>query len=497
MLPRSAIRFMAYSIANRLKRERFLRYLFDLTTTAQWRGPAVGIVRVEQELARRAHRHLGNNVAFCLYDSAKTAIVTIDDSVALDLIEGRIRVDIPDKQAARVAESPVRRRARLALLSNTTVYYLFQRARGRSLTREEVLQIQARELPRNKTEPAREREAAVSRGEADTITLDELPHHQALLDADTTIISGGLDWQYKNLRALWQLKKKYRFSYCAVVYDLIAVQFPHFVIPGYVELLTDYFGELLWLADQTLCISQTTRTDWLSHACDVGAEPVPSRVFPLGCDLSPHAGDSNIDLPAALNGKQFALYVSTIEPRKNHYMLYQALEEGIRTKQLDAERDRLVLVGRRGWATEDLLHEITTNPLTKDTIIILHDVSDKQLAGLYQRCSLVLFPSMYEGFGLPLAEALSYGKPCLASNAGALSEIGGDLVMRLDPKDTLAWTRTIGQLMSSPAELKLWGERIDTTYRPVTWDDAAHHFFDALSEPNCDTHHRETMPAAS
>ena len=229
-----------------------------------------------------------------------------------------------------------------------------------------------------------------------------------------------------------------------------------------------------------MCISQTTRADWLRHARDVGAEPVPSSVFPLGCDLSPHANDSDISLQPALNGKQFAIYVSTIEPRKNHYMLYQAWEECIRTKQLDSDRDRLVLIGRRGWATEDLMHEIATNPLTKDTIVILHDVSDKQLASLYRACSLVLFPSMYEGFGLPLAEALGYGKPCVASDAGALSEIGGDLVMRLDPKDTLAWSSTIGQLMSSPSELKSWGERIRKAYRPITWDDAAHSFFDAL-----------------
>ena len=94
------------------------------------------------------------------------------------------------------------------------------------------------------------RAIAAGRSEAKTIAFDELPHRQALLDADTTIISGGLDWQYKDLRALWQLKQAYRFSYCAILYDLIAVQFPHFVIPGYVELLTDYFGELLWLADQ-------------------------------------------------------------------------------------------------------------------------------------------------------------------------------------------------------------------------------------------------------
>lgn len=438
-------------------------------------------MRVEQELARRARHHLGKDLTFCLYDRAQAAVVTIDDVIVEDLIEGRIRIDIPEKRAVRVAASPVRRKARLLLLSNATLYHLFQRVRGRSLTRAEILQIRDQELPRKKTRLSHERGMPTGPSEVETVSLTALPHQRAQLDADTIIISGGLDWQYKDLRALWDLKQLYRFSYCAIVYDLIAVDFPQFVVPGYVELVTDYFGELLWLADRTMCISNTTRNDWVRHARDVGVEPVPSSVFPLGCDLSPQANDAMIDLPAALNGKRFALYVSTIEPRKNHFMLYQAWEECFRTKQLDPERDRLVLVGRRGWATEDLLREIKTNPLTKETIIILDDLSDEQLTSLYRDCSFVLFPSLYEGFGLPLAEALGYGKPCIASNCGALSEIGGDLVMRVDPKDTLAWSHAITQLMSSRSELKAWEGRIKQNHRATTWDDAATIFFDGIA----------------
>jgi glycosyltransferase involved in cell wall biosynthesis len=99
---------------------------------------------------------------------------------------------------------------------------------------------------------------------------------------------------------------------------------------------------------------------------------------------------------------------------------------------------------------------------------------------LYRNCAFALLPSLYEGFGLPLVEALAYGKLCVSSNAGALSEIGGDLVMTLDPRDTLAWSRTIGHLMSCSAECEAWEARIRQHYQPTTWDNAANSFFNAI-----------------
>jgi glycosyltransferase involved in cell wall biosynthesis len=458
-----------------------LRYLFDLTTTAQWQGPVVGIVRVEQELAKRARHHLREDVAFCLYDRSRAALCVIDDALADDIIAGRLRVDLSAPRPN--PRTGIRSSLRAALLRNAAVYQLFQRLRGRSLTREQILQIQSRELPQQSPPRTREKNASLrQKDEIEPIPFKKLPHHPALLDDNTQIISGGLDWQRKDLRALWTLKQSHRFSYCAIVYDLIPLRFPQFVVPGYVELLTDYFGELLWLADRAICISESTRQDWKRFAQEVGAEPVPADIFPLGCDLAPPSTDKLATaLPAKLQGKRFALYVSTIEPRKNHRMLYQAWDEGMRTKCLDAARDRLVFVGRRGWAIDDLLREIETNPLTRDTIVLLHDVADAQLTALYRACAFVVFPSLYEGFGLPLAEALGYGKLCISSNSGALAEIGGDLVMRLDPKDTLAWASTIARLMTSQSEIREWEVRVRSFYRPTTWDDAANCFFGAAT----------------
>jgi glycosyltransferase involved in cell wall biosynthesis len=451
-----------------IERGHRLRYLFDLTTSAQWTGSAVGIVRVEQELARRARGLLGDAVSFCVYDRAQNLFLNIDDRIATEILDGTLQIDFaPTPKARARALNFLRVRARRAMRTNVTLYHAFQLLRGRRYTRDEIMRIQREEFGGPSIAPKRvEYLSRVSRG-------------PVKLAPDSCIISGGLDWQYKDLRNIWSLKQAHDFCYCAIIYDLIPLSFPHFVTPGYDAFLGAYFGELIWLADCAMCISNATRAEWVGFHKSFGVGAIPSRVFSLGCDLPAQSAEP---LPDTLRGKRFALFVSTIEPRKNHRVLYDAWDRCIRSGAVDPERDRLVFVGRVGWAVDDLLREIAANPVTRETIIILNRVTDDLLARLYRECAFVVFPSFCEGYGLPVAEALGHGKPCISSDAGALSEIGGDLVCRIDPKDTIRWSDAIARFMASPAELDDWSRRIVAEHRPVTWDDAARRFFDAIRE---------------
>jgi len=362
-----------------------------------------------------------------------------------------------------IALNAARRKIRRSMRSNVALYQAFQRLRGRRFTREELVRIQRQEfegLSRRSEHLTR-----VSRGPAD-------------LDAATCIISVGLDWQFKDVRALWELKQSRGFRYVPMIHDLIPVSYPHFVSPGYDSFVADYFGELIWLADSVMCNSQSTLREWVRFCGGFGIDNPAAHVFPLGCNLPPARIES--ELPAALEEKRFALFVSTIEPRKNHRVLYDAWDRCIRSGMVDAERDRLVFVGRIGWAVDDLMREISANPATRDSIIVLNEVDDDALATLYRECAFVVFPSFWEGYGIPVAEALGYGKPCISSDAGSLPEIGGDLVMRIDPKDTIRWAETLAHSMRSPGELEEWSRRIEAAHRPVTWDISAQRFFGTI-----------------
>ena len=456
---------------------RCLHYFFDLTTSAQWTGAAVGIVRVEQELARRARASLGKNIDFCVYDRSSNRFLTIDDGTATEILAGELRIEFAPASSATSPPVAVTllgslmRRLRRAMRGNATLYRAIQRLRGRRFSREEILQIQREEFADSSATPTKperiEPLANISRG-------------PAKLTASTCIISGGFDWQYKDLRSLWALKQSLGFRYCAIIYDLIPLSFPHFVLSEYVPLVGNYFGELIWVTDCAMCISNATRTEWTEFSASFGLETIPSHVFSLGCDLP--IASIECGLPEALRGKRFALFVSTIEPRKNHRVLYDAWDRCVRSGTIDPARDRIVFVGRVGWAVDDLMREIAANPATHDTIVILNHVRDDVLALLYRECSFVVFPSFSEGYGLPLAEALAYGKPTISSDAGSLSEIGNGLVQRVDPKDTLGWANAIARYLASPAELETWSRRIKAEHRPVTWDATARHFFSAVKE---------------
>ena len=112
---------------------------------------------------------------------------------------------------------------------------------------------------------------------------------------------------------------------------------------------------------------------------------------------------------------------------------------------------------------------IDADPLTRPFIRILDDAGDDELAWLYAHCCWTLYPSFYEGWGLPLSESLMHGKLCLASNAASLPEAGQGLARHLDPHDIDAWHREIVTLLAAPEQLAAIEARIRRERRIVDW----------------------------
>jgi glycosyltransferase involved in cell wall biosynthesis len=292
--------------------------------------------------------------------------------------------------------------------------------------------------------------------------------------AGSRLVTFGLECNNKDYRHLIGLSASNVFELYSVLYDLTGALDPQLTLPGYGEFLRGFFADMFYGVSRYLAISEHSRRQLAQFAQQELLQAPPCDVFPLGCDL-PALGSGS--LPAALMGKRYALFVSTVEARKNHYALYRAFDRGLAEGRLDPEVHRLVFAGKIGWGVSDLVDLIRANPRTADAIVFLEGLDDAALGALYREANVCLMPSYDEGYGLPLAEALALGKVCLSSSAGALPEIGGDLVDYLDPLDVLGWRDAIATwLTAPPARIAAREARIRKTHRPVTWDDSAARF---------------------
>jgi glycosyltransferase involved in cell wall biosynthesis len=173
---------------------------------------------------------------------------------------------------------------------------------------------------------------------------------------------------------------------------------------------------------------------------------------------------------------RFILSASTIEPRKNLITLLEAFAAS--TEQTGDRRPaargwKLVVAGKKGWLYEDFfrrLHELEM----EGQVALLGFVPDDDLPALYSAADLFVFPSLYEGFGLPALEAMACGTPVIASNTSSLPEVVGDAGLLVDPHDTSGLAAAMEQVLADEwlrAEMRAKGiERAKT----FTWEKTAH-----------------------
>lgn len=401
---------------------------YDITTSLNWAASPVGIIRVERELGKRFYHDPEISVSFCIYSKKHKAFLEVERSVAWQILEGKLN--------RKMLEEGLPKPSLSQFLFAQEIYKPFAR----------YAHVMLKETDPKKAAITYDDLKKMFDGEMlnwkEPTILDGFPEIQ--LTSDDVVISGGLDWEYKELVEINKAKTRIGFSYIAILYDLIPILYPQFVVPAYTELLASYFGELFWTADGLICISETTKKDAIAYCEKWRLNPPSLSVFSLGSDFggkAPSKGPS-AHLKAILKkiGKRrFGLYVSTLEPRKNHRILLLAFWSELASGALDGEECALVFVGKRGWNIFEFLFEIEHNPIVSDSIILAEDLSDEDLLLLYKAAHFALFPSYYEGYGLGLAEALREGKYVIASDAPALIEVSAGKAEHLDPNDTGAW----------------------------------------------------------
>jgi glycosyltransferase involved in cell wall biosynthesis len=144
---------------------------------------------------------------------------------------------------------------------------------------------------------------------------------------------------------------------------------------------------------------------------------------------------------------EFLLFVGTVEPRKNLTALVRAFEQVLRVREQPLQ---LVIAGREGWLVDELFANLERSPAAKH-IHFTGYLNDEDLCALYSSCALFVYPSLYEGFGLPPLEAMACGAPVIASRIPSIEEVVGPAARLVSPASVTELTGAIVELLSSEA----------------------------------------------
>jgi glycosyltransferase involved in cell wall biosynthesis len=181
------------------------------------------------------------------------------------------------------------------------------------------------------------------------------------------------------------------------------------------------------------------------------------RVIHHGCRRPSEA-------PVVANRERMILFVGALQRRKNVIRLVEAFEQ-------IAPDWRLVLAGSFGFGSEEILARIQASSRRKN-IQVLGYVPESVLRNLYQRASLFAFPSLDEGFGMPLLDAMAHGVPILTSNVSALPEVSGDAALLVDPTDVTSIAAGLRRLIDDQALREELSQKGLARCREFTWEKA-------------------------
>jgi len=294
---------------------------------------------------------------------------------------------------------------------------------------------------------------------------------EANFQKESIILTLGLDWDFLNINNLYNLKKKLNIKPLFFCYDMIPIIYPQYSIDSVANNFANYFVGVAWTAQHIFCISKNTKNDLEKYIKSVGARKPNISVIRLGDTATRVNKSKSKEFLVSENIKEvckkpFILYVSTIERRKNHDILYKTYH---RLLSENKKLPNLIFVGMVGWGVNDTINDIIKDPIINGKINILSNVSDIDLDFLYENCLFTVYPSMYEGWGLPIAESLSYGKFCIASNTSSIPEVGKELIDYADPWDINDWSKKILLYSKNVELLKIKQRKIKKEFEKTTW----------------------------
>ncbi|MBI3436792.1 MAG: glycosyltransferase family 4 protein [Proteobacteria bacterium] len=461
------------------------RLIIDISTLAGAGGQADGTVRTARELALWANAN-ARDVEFAVFDSEKGVLRAVHADWLLPVLTGTATIDLSRLPDPRSGKRRIWQRlppglkdvARWMMRPRRQAYVTLERAR--LAVRSPAWQRRIERCQQPLLSQKYRRALTDSKGRRRTLIPFDLAMAQDILPgAGDILVFAWSEFGMLHARRLSGDPAR-RPKVALLCYDTIPLLFPSFYPASSVGRYREYFHTMFAVADLVIFTAKRVEEDSRAYCASQGIALRRTGIISLGADFEQPASASHAKLPPGLRPQHFALFVSTIEPRKGHRMLYSVWKRLLAENVPQSHDFKLVFVGKRGWLVEDLLAELDRDPIVGASLLVLSDVDDVALTTLYAQAAFCVYPSLYEGYGLPVIEGFCHGKAVLASNGGALPEVVGDFSPCLDPRDADAWQQMLRAWIEQPHARAHYEMLIRTQYRKPTWSQSAARFFELI-----------------
>ncbi len=307
--------------------------------------------------------------------------------------------------------------------------------------------------------------------------------HRLRLPIPVETITGPLDVFYSPDFVLSPTRRGTRTL--LTVHDLSFLHYPDHFVPKLIRYLNTVVPRSVARADRVLADSEATRADLLTL---LGTEPEKVIVLYSGVDArfrpQPEQGEAErIRARYSIGARPYVLSLGTLQPRKNYIRLIQAFAHlplaDLQLATCKLSDLQLLIAGGKGWLYEDILAEAEKHPAR---VRVLGFVDDADLPALYRNAALFAFPSLYEGFGLPVLEAMACGAPVVCSDVSSLPEVAGGAALLVNPLDTEELTAAMARgLGDAGLRQEMVSQGLIQAAR-FTWDKAARQLADTLNK---------------
>lgn len=265
------------------------------------------------------------------------------------------------------------------------------------------------------------------------------------------------------------------------IMDLAFFHFPEYFTKKDLTQLHNWTSYSVKQAKRVITISQATRSD-IIKLYGITGEKI-SVIYPGIKEESNIVNNISMsEIKSKYNiSQEYILFVGTLQPRKNIEKLIESFSLLLRKNESENTKLQLVIVGKKGWKYESILSAPKRFGIS-ERVKFLDFVPDEELASLYRHAQLFVFPSLYEGFGLPVLEAMKHGCPVLTSNISSLPEAGGDAAIYCDPENSKDIAEKIEKIIKDSSLRK---EMIEKGYKHIknfSWEKAAKQTLAVLEE---------------